>query len=312
MSMAQRKRSLQDAAARPELGGDPPAARDARRRPRVRPDPGPALRAVGAGVRRPRARSASWRAPRTWRPDHEPDRRRPGRRSGWPRATSTPTAPARCWSPPTEAGLDADARAAQLRIDVIVAALRSMPTEERRAIVDASAPLRDLSRRCRRSRATGRRAATLSGNAMVAAVPILQMGACPTWARSGLAGAHRPALDPAGHRGRPRGHVAVPPAPEVSEWLTRLPSDADDYPRAVPRSRPREDPDRRARRRRGRRPHVRGRGPVGAGRGQGAGEGHPGRAGLGDRARAHRPGLRDRGRGRAAADLASRTSACGG
>ena len=48
---------------------------------------------------------------------------------------------------PTEAGLDLMHRAAQLRIDVIVAALRSLPTEQRRAIVEASAPLRDLSAR---------------------------------------------------------------------------------------------------------------------------------------------------------------------
>ena len=39
----------------------------------------------------------------------------------------------------TEAGLELMHEAAQLRIDVIVAALRSLPTEERRAIVDASA-----------------------------------------------------------------------------------------------------------------------------------------------------------------------------
>ena len=38
-------------------------------------------------------------------------------------------------------------QAAQLRIDVIVAALRSLPTEERRSIVDASASLRELSSR---------------------------------------------------------------------------------------------------------------------------------------------------------------------
>ena len=42
----------------------------------------------------------------------------------------------------TEAGLELMHEAAQLRIDVIVAALRSLPTAERRAIVSASAPLR--------------------------------------------------------------------------------------------------------------------------------------------------------------------------
>jgi DNA-binding MarR family transcriptional regulator len=47
----------------------------------------------------------------------------------------------------TDAGLDLMHRAAQLRIDVIVAALRSMPAEERRAVVAAAPALRDLSSR---------------------------------------------------------------------------------------------------------------------------------------------------------------------
>lgn len=48
---------------------------------------------------------------------------------------------------PTDAGLDLMHRAAQLRVDVIVAALRAMPTDERRAIVEASGSMRDLSSR---------------------------------------------------------------------------------------------------------------------------------------------------------------------
>ena len=48
---------------------------------------------------------------------------------------------------PTEAGLDLMHRAAQLRVDVIVAALRAMPTDERRAIVEASGSMRELSSR---------------------------------------------------------------------------------------------------------------------------------------------------------------------
>ena len=47
----------------------------------------------------------------------------------------------------TDAGLDLMHRAAQLRIDVIVAALRQLPTSERRAIVEASSSLRELSSR---------------------------------------------------------------------------------------------------------------------------------------------------------------------
>ncbi len=47
----------------------------------------------------------------------------------------------------TEPGLQLMQKAAQLRIDVIVAALRSLPTEERRSIVDASPSLRELSSR---------------------------------------------------------------------------------------------------------------------------------------------------------------------
>ena len=47
----------------------------------------------------------------------------------------------------TDAGRDLMQRAAQLRIDVIVAVLRAMPTEDRRHVVDASAALRDLSSR---------------------------------------------------------------------------------------------------------------------------------------------------------------------
>jgi DNA-binding MarR family transcriptional regulator len=47
----------------------------------------------------------------------------------------------------TDAGLDLMHEAAQRRVDVIVAALRSLPTDERRAIVAASAPLSDLSSR---------------------------------------------------------------------------------------------------------------------------------------------------------------------
>ena len=47
----------------------------------------------------------------------------------------------------TDAGLELMHEAAQLRIDVIVAALRSLPTAERRAIVSASASLRELSSR---------------------------------------------------------------------------------------------------------------------------------------------------------------------
>jgi DNA-binding MarR family transcriptional regulator len=47
----------------------------------------------------------------------------------------------------TDAGFDLMQRAAQLRIDVIVAALRSMPADERAAIVAASPALRDLSSR---------------------------------------------------------------------------------------------------------------------------------------------------------------------
>jgi len=38
-------------------------------------------------------------------------------------------------------------RAAQLRVDVIVAALRSLPTAERRAVVEAAPTLRDLASR---------------------------------------------------------------------------------------------------------------------------------------------------------------------
>ena len=47
----------------------------------------------------------------------------------------------------TEPGLQLMQKAAQLRIDVIVAALRSLPTEDRRSIVDASPSLRELSSR---------------------------------------------------------------------------------------------------------------------------------------------------------------------
>ena len=47
----------------------------------------------------------------------------------------------------TDAGLELMHEAAQLRVDVIVAALRSLPTAERRAIVEAAAPLRELSSR---------------------------------------------------------------------------------------------------------------------------------------------------------------------
>jgi DNA-binding MarR family transcriptional regulator len=47
----------------------------------------------------------------------------------------------------TNTGLDLMNQAAQLRVDVIVAALRSLPTAERRAIVDATESLRDLSSR---------------------------------------------------------------------------------------------------------------------------------------------------------------------
>jgi len=48
---------------------------------------------------------------------------------------------------PTAAGRDVMNRAALLRADVIVAVLRSMPTQERRAVVDASGAMRDLSSR---------------------------------------------------------------------------------------------------------------------------------------------------------------------
>jgi DNA-binding MarR family transcriptional regulator len=47
----------------------------------------------------------------------------------------------------TGAGLDLMHEAAQLRLDVIVAALRWLPTTERRAIVEASGALRELSSR---------------------------------------------------------------------------------------------------------------------------------------------------------------------
>lgn len=45
----------------------------------------------------------------------------------------------------TDTGLELMNRAAELRMDVIVAVLRSMPTEDRRRVVDAAGPLRDLS-----------------------------------------------------------------------------------------------------------------------------------------------------------------------
>jgi DNA-binding MarR family transcriptional regulator len=46
---------------------------------------------------------------------------------------------------PTDAGLDLMHEAAQRRVDVLVAALRSLPTADRRAIVTASPSLRALS-----------------------------------------------------------------------------------------------------------------------------------------------------------------------
>lgn len=46
---------------------------------------------------------------------------------------------------PTVAGQHLMERAAQLRVDVIVAALKSLPVEQRRAIVEAAPALRDLS-----------------------------------------------------------------------------------------------------------------------------------------------------------------------
>ena len=48
---------------------------------------------------------------------------------------------------PTEEGRDLMARAANLRVEVIVAALRALPVEQRRAIVEAGPALRDLSGR---------------------------------------------------------------------------------------------------------------------------------------------------------------------